>query len=289
MRKLALLLALTGLVWGRPFSSPRGLCSFDIPENLRQAGGTRWGEAPGIVIEMREEFAPKQDLKPMIMSMCPPNPNAKKKEEGVEFEGAEGKVISRTEGNNYAKFLFVRQGNYNLGWSIFSMQAPKDEVDAVFARMLNSVKFNPQAAVNEENREVRDPSGLLLLQLPTSFAARDGRRYSNGKMMLTLTTLRETGPQAQADFANKYQPNGFKVFMRRPHQEIGPHNAGLILATSDDGQLESQMVMLSSEKGAVVLTFIAPVALQGQLTLLREQVAGQATWTFSQNEGATKP
>ena len=249
----------------------------------------RWGEAPGIIIEMREEFAPKEDLKPLIRSMCPPNPNAKRREEGAEFEGAEGIVISRTEGNNYSKYLFVRQGNYNLGWSIQSMQAPKDEIDAVFARMLSTVKFNAQVSSDEGSKEIRDPSGLLSLSIPSSFAARDGRRYSNGKMMITFTTLRETGPQTQADFANKYQPNGYKVYMRRVRQDMGPHQAGLILATSDDGQLESQMVMLSSEKGAVVMTFIAPVSLRGQLTLLREQVAGQASWTFSQNEPATKP
>ena len=67
--------------------------------------------------------------------------------------------------------------------------------------------------------------------------------------------------------------------MRRSNVEMGNKTGGLILATSDDGTLESQMVMLVKDKSAVVLTFIAPIKLRGQLSVLRESVAGQARWT----------
>jgi hypothetical protein len=282
MRKLLLLcLLLPCLAWARPVQSPRGLTTFDVPANLPDSGGSSWGQHPGMVISVREECAPKGELKSMIWSLAPPSPDAKKsKEEGVEIDGAEGKSMAVKKGANYARFLFLRRGGWNYGWSVFSMQAKPDEVDAVFERLKESVRFNPDPSAmdGENSRSVRDQAGMLEVMLPGKFAPVDARKYSNGEMMVILTSMRQADEAVLRDFAFKYTPPGYSSYMRRNNVEMGDHKGALILATSTDGQLESQMVMLSREKQAVVLTFIAPVRLRGPLSVLREAVASQARW-----------
>ncbi|MBT9586557.1 hypothetical protein IV102_24650 [bacterium] len=280
VRITTFLLLLTSILWARPVSSPRGLVSFDVPENLAQRGGSSWGVYPGVVIEMREEFAPGKELKDLILSMCPTTGSGKKSNDGAEVDGLEGQVVGKTEGPNFSKYLFVKRGNYHYGWGVTSNGQSKEEIEAVFDRLRQSIKFNPDLTESSENdREVRDPSGALQIRLPASFGSSNGRKYSNGQMMVILTPLREATPDTERDFAFKYTPAGYKSYMRRSNVEMGNKTGGLILATSDDGTLESQMVMLVKDKSAVVLTFIAPIKLRGQLSVLRESVAGQARWT----------
>jgi hypothetical protein len=280
VRITTVLLLLTSILWARPVSSPRGLVSFDVPENLAQRGGSSWGVYPGVVIEMREEFAPGKELKDLILSMCPTTGSGKKSNDSAEVDGQEGQVVGKTEGPNFSKYLFVKRGNYQYGWGVTSNGQSKEEIEAVFDRLRQSIKFNPDLTESSENdREVRDPSGALQIRLPASFGSSNGRKYSNGQMMVILTTLREATPDTERDFAFKYTPAGYKSYMRRSNVEMGKNTGGLILATSDDGTLESQMVMLVKDKSAVVLTFIAPIKLRGQLSVLRESVAGQARWT----------
>ena len=280
VRITTLLLLLTSILWARPVSSPRGLVSFDVPENLAQRGGSSWGVYPGVVIEMREEFAPGKELKDLILSMCPTTGSGKKSKDSAEVDGLEGQVVGKTDGPNFSKYLFVKRGNYHYGWGVTSNGQSKEEIEAVFDRLRQSIKFNPDLTESSENdREVRDPSGALQIRLPASFGSSNGRKYSNGQMMVILTTLREATPDTERDFAFKYTPAGYKSYMRRSNVEMGNKTGGLILATSDDGTLESQMVMLVKDKSAVVLTFIAPIKLRGQLSVLRESVAGQARWT----------
>lgn len=268
------------LAWARPVQSPRGLVSFDVPENLAQHGGATWGMYPGIVIEMREEFAPKREMKDFILSMCPTTANSKKTNDGAEVDGLEGQVVGKTEGSNFSKYLFVRRGNYQYGWSVSSNGQSREEIELVFDRLRQSIKFNPDPfASMEEGKEVRDPSGALRITLPPGFGSSDGRRYSNGQMMVILTPLREATPDTAKDFAFKYSPTGYKSYMRRNAVEMGNKTGALICLTSDDGTIENQMVMLVNGKSAVVLSFVGPVKLKGQIGLMRESVVGQARWT----------
>lgn len=282
MRKVLLLcLLLPCLAWARPVQSPRGLATFDVPSNLASSGGSSWGQVPGMVINVREEFAPNGELKTLMRSMAPPSPDAKKsKESGIEIDGAEGRMLSLKKGNNYARFIFLRRGSWNYGWSVYSMQATPEEVDAVAERLKESIRLNPDpSAIDAENsRAVKDSAGLLEITLPGKFAGVDGRKYSNGEMMVILTSMKQADDAVLRDFAFKYTPPGYTSYMRRSGVEMGDHKGALILATSDDGQLESQMVMLSRDKSAVVLTFIAPVRLRGPLSVFRETVASQARW-----------
>lgn len=271
----------SALAWARPVQSPRGLVNFDVPENLAQRGASTWGQYPGIVIEMREEFAPNKELKDFVLSMCPTTANSKKNRDSAEVDGAEGEVIGKTEGSNFSKYLFVKRGNYQYGWGITSNGASKEEIETVFDRLRQSIKFNPDptASMGEESTtEVRDPSGQLVVRLPSGFGAAGGRKFSNGQIILTLNTLRQATPSTEHEFAYGYSPTGYKSYLRRTRVEMGRNTGALICATSDDGSLESQMVMLTQDKTAVVLTFIGPSKLRGQLSLIREAVAGQARW-----------
>lgn len=283
MRIFLICLALTTVIWARPAQSPRALATFDIPENLQQAGGSRWGQPPGLVIEMREEYSTSSDLKELRRSLCPPNGHAKDQEDSVEIDGNEATVISRTEGIYYSKHLLLHKGNYHLAWSLWSAQNPKEEVDAVFDRLRSSIRLStllkPGGEGEGSSKEVTDPSGQLQIDLPSSYASADGRKYTNGEMMVILTPLKEGGVATVKEFALRYTPAGYSAYLRRPEVDIGPHKGGLILATSTDGNLESQLVMLANDKNAVVLTFIAPVRSRGALTVFREQVTGKARWT----------
>ena len=281
MRKIvALTLLLSSMVLARPVSSPRGLVTFDIPENLAQRGSSSWGMFPGVVIEMREEFAPKKELNDFILSMCPTTANSKKDRDGTEVDGQEGEVVSKTEGTHFSKYLFVRRGNYQYGWGVSSNGQSKEEIESIFDRLRQSIKFNADPSqVGESTREVRDPSGALTVNLPSGFASSDGRKYSNGQIFVILTPLRQATPDTERDFAFKYTPTGYKSYMRRSHVEMGDKTGGLILATSEDGRLESQMVMLVHDKSAVVITLVGPIQMRGQLSVLRESIAGQARWT----------
>lgn len=275
-----LLLVVAG--WARPVQSARGIATFEVPSNLQQSGGTSWGMHPNLVIECKEQFAPKGELKQLIWEMAPPTPSNKRvAEDDVEIDGAEGKVIAVKAGGNYARFLFVRRGPYNLGWKVQCMTASQEEVDTHFEQLRSSIRFHPDSASSGESegsREVRDPSGLLEIRLPGKFAPRGANKYGNGQLLVILTPMRKADEDILKDFAFKYAPPGFKSYMRRNGVEMGDHKGALILATSDDGQVESQMVMLAKDGQAVVLTFMGPVGMRGQVSLLREQVAGQARW-----------
>lgn len=277
---VVLWILLTGLAWARPVQSARGLCTFEVPNNLGQSGGTRWGTQPGLIIEMREEFSPKGELKDLILLMSPPTANGKKvTDDSIEIEGARGQIIARKESNTYSKSLFLRHGQYNLGWTVSAMHSTEDEINMMFDRLKDSIKFTGDAATLEFSREVRDPSGALEIRLPKDFGGIGGRKYSNGEIMVILTPLKEGGDKAMKDFAFQYAPAGYKSYMRRTDVEMGEHRGALILATSDDELLENQMVMLSSEKTSVVLSFLGPVRLRSKISLIRERVAGEARWT----------
>lgn len=272
-------LLLTALAWARPVQSARGLCTFEVPNNLSQSGGTRWGTQPGLIIEMREEFAPKGELKDLILLMSPPTASGKKvTDDSIELEGARGQIIARKEGNSYSKSLFLRHGQYNLGWTVSAMHSSEDEINMMFDLLKESIKFTGDSATLEFSREVRDPSGALEIRLPKDFAG-GGRKYSNGEIMVILTPLKEGGDKAMKDFAFQYAPTGYKSYMRRADVEMGEHRGALVLTTSDDELLENQMVMLSGEKTSVVLSFLGPVRLRSKISLIRERVVGEARWT----------
>lgn len=159
------------------------------------------------------------------------------------------------------------------------MQVPKEEIDAVFDRLRESVKFNPDPSGNLEfSREVTDASGTLQVTLPKNFATSDGRKFTDGEMMVILTPLKEGGDNTLRDFAFKYQPKGYKVYMRRNRVKMGDNVGALVMARSDDEQVESQMVMLVTDRRAVVLTFMSPVKSAAMLGVVRETVVGNARW-----------
>lgn len=237
---------------------------------------------PGLVIECREQFAPKGELKQLIWELAPPTPARKRlKDDDTQVDGKEAKSLAVESGSTYTRFLFVRNGNYNMAWSVMCMGASHEEVDTHFDQLVSTIHFAPDATLNpgeEGGHDVRDPSGSLEISLPGKFGPRGPHKFGDGQMMVILTAMRKADENLQRDFAFKYAPPGFKSYMRRNLVEMGDHKGALILCTSDDGKLENQMVMLTKDGRAVVLSFMGPVEMRGQISLLREQVAGQARW-----------
>lgn len=277
---VAFFLLFSSALWARPVESPRGLCTFEVPGNLEQTGGTRWGKQPGLTIEMREEYAPKGELKDLILLMSPPSANGKKiADDSVDLEGASGQVIARKDGTTYTKALFVRKGEYNLGWLVTSMSAQQDEIDFLFDELRRSVRFQESQGASQLSKSFRDPSGALEISLPGDYAAAGRNKMSNGEVMVLLTPLKEGGDTVVKDFTYKYEPKGFKSYLRRADVEMGEHRGGMILCTSEDEALENQMVLLTNGKTSVVMSFMGPARLRARISLLRERVAGAARWT----------
>jgi len=279
-KTLLLWLALASLSLAKPVQSPRGLCTFEIPGNLTPHGGMSWGDYPGVVIEMREEFAEGQDMKPFTLSVAPTTPNGKKSAQDTEVDGAQGQLITRIENNTTTILhLILHQGNYNFGWTLNANNVPKDEAAAIFGRLKDSIKFTPDPlSASGPSHEVRDPSGALSLKIPGNFGG-GGHKFSNGQMMIILTPLREAKPETQHDWVTNYIPRGFVSYQRRNNIEVGGKTGAMILAESEDHQMETQMVLLVQGNSAVVITFAGPAKLRQQLSLLRETVVSQAQWT----------
>lgn len=279
---LLLWFILTALVWARPTQSPRGLCTFDVPGNLIPHGGMVWGNYPGIQLEMREEYSDSEELKPFILSVAPTTPNGKKQSEDVEVDGARGQLITRIENNTSTYIhLVVRKGKYNFGWSMAANNVPKDEAAELFRNLRESIKFTPDLmSAAGESREVRDPTGQLIVKIPGGYGG-SGRKFSNGKMMIIMNALREVKPETGRDWVANYIPSGYVSYQRRHNLDVGGKQVSLILAESEDKKLEAQMVLLIQGNTAVVLTFAGPVELRQQLSLLRETVVSQSQWAGS--------
>ncbi len=282
VKKLLLLLALTALALARPTQSPRGLCTFDVPGNLLPHGGMTWGNYPGIQLDMREEYSDSDDLKSFTLSVAPTTPNGKKQSENVEVDGARGQLITRIENNTSTYIhLVVRKGKYNFGWSMAANNVPKDEAAELFRNLRESIKFTPDLmSAGGEAREVRDPTGQLVVKMPGGYGG-SGRKYSNGKMMIIMNALREVKPETSKEWVANYIPTGYVSYQRRHNVEVGGKQVDIILAESEDKRLEAQMVLLIQGNSAVVLTFAGPVELRQQLSLLRETVVSQSQWAGS--------
>lgn len=285
MRTSILWLALTALAIARPVVSPRGLVEFDVPDHLKQIGSSTWGSSPGVVIELRERFAPKGKLKDLQLEMTLPSPQRKKKGEGgVDIEGAdEARKIGIEDGSRYTQYYFARRGNYSFGWSVSSYQGTKAEMEGIGESLRSTIKFRPDPSASNpeqggEAHQITDSTGNLSLSLPGNFSAKGPRKYTNGEVMVIVNTMQNAADDTLQKFCFTYNPPGFKPYLRRNHVEMGEQEGALIQATSDDGKLESQFVMLRQGKIAVLLSFVAPVANKGQLDVLRETIAGQAKW-----------
>ncbi|MFN8614175.1 MAG: hypothetical protein U0931_41980 [Vulcanimicrobiota bacterium] len=285
LKKLLLLLTLSAAALARPVQSPRGLCTFDVPSNLVPHGGMVWGNYPGIQLEMREEYASGEDLKPFILSVAPTTPNGKKENEEVEVDGARGMLITRIDNTSTFIHLIVHKGNYNFGWTMSLGNVPKEEGAELFRNLRESIKFTPDImSAGGEAREVRDPSGQLILKIPGGFGG-SGRKFSNGQMMIIMNVLREAKPETSRDWVANYIPNGYISYQRRHNVEVGGKQVDIILAESEgkdpNTKLEAQMVLLMQGNTAVVLTFAGPARLRQQISLVRETVISQAHWAGS--------
>ncbi|MBN9419264.1 hypothetical protein ABS71_01375 [bacterium SCN 62-11] len=286
LKKLFLLLALTGLALGRPVQSPRGLCTFDVPANLLPHGGLTWGNYPGIQIDMREEYSDSDEMKPFILSVAPTTPNGKKQSEDVEVDGARGQLITRTENNTSTYIhLIVRKGKYNFGWSMSLGNVSKDEGAELFRNLRESIKFTPDVMTAAgEAREVRDPTGQLLVKIPGGYGG-GGRKFSNGQVMIIMNSLREVKPETSRDWVANYIPTGYVSYQRRHNVEVGGKQVDIILAESEgkdpNNKMEAQMVLMIQGNTAVVLTFAGPARLRQQISLVRETVVSQSQWAGS--------
>jgi hypothetical protein len=285
LKRLFLLLALSSLALARPTQSPRGLCSFDVPANLVPHGGMTWGNYPGIQIDLREEYATGEDLKPFVLSVAPTTANGKKESEDVEVDGARGMLITRVDGTSTFIHLIVHKGNYNFAWTMSLGNVSKDEGAELFRNLRESIKFTPDImSAGGAAREVRDPSGQLIVKIPGGFGG-SGRKFSNGQMMIIMNSLREAKPETSRDWVANYIPTGYISYQRRHNVEVGGKQVDIILAESEgkdpDNKLEAQMVLLMQGNTAVVLTFAGPARLRQQINLVRETVISQAQWAGS--------
>ncbi|MBS2035555.1 hypothetical protein JST97_11240 [bacterium] len=285
LKKLLLFLTLSALALARPVQSPRGLCTFDVPSNLVPHGGMIWGNYPGIQLDMREEYATGEDLKPFVLSVAPTTANGKKESEDIEVDGARGTLITRTDNNSTFIHLIVHKGNYNFAWTMALGNVPKDEGAELFRNLRDSIKFTPDImSAGGEAREVRDPSGQLIVKIPGGFGG-SGRKFSNGQVMIIMNSLREAKPETSRDWVANYIPNGYVSYQRRHNVEVGGKQVDIILAESEgkdpNTKLEAQMVLLMQGNTAVVLTFAGPARLRQQISLVRESVVSQAQWAGS--------
>lgn len=285
-KRLLLLLALSSLALARPTQSPRGLCTFDVPSNLVPHGGMTWGNYPGLQLDMREEYSDSEDLKSFILSVAPTTPNGKKQAEDVEVDGARGQLITRTE-NTTSTFihLIVHKGHYNFAWSMALNNVSKDEGSELFRNLKESIKFTPDVmSAGGESREVRDPTGQLVVKIPGGYGG-SGRKFSNGQIMIIMNSLREAKPETSRDWVANYIPSGYISYQRRHNVEVGGKQVDIILAESEgkdpDKKLEAQMVLLMQGNTAVVLTFAGPARLRQQINLVRETVISQSQWAGS--------
>lgn len=283
---LTLWLLVTALVLARPTQSPRGLCTFDVPSNLVPHGGMVWGNYPGIQLEMREEYSDSEDMKAFTLSVAPTTPNGKKQAEGVEVDGARGQLITRVENNTSTYIhLVVRKGNYNFGWTMAANTVSKDEAAELFRNLRDSIKFTPDImSAGGEAREVRDPSGQLIVKIPGGYGG-SGRKFSNGQVMIIMNTLREAKPETSREWVANYIPSGYISYQRRHNVDMGGKQVDVILAESEgkdpNNKMEAQMVLLMQGNTAVVLTFAGPARLRSQINLLRESVVSQSQWAGS--------
>lgn len=285
LKKLFFLLALSTMAWARPAQSPRGLCTFDVPSNLVPHGGMVWGNYPGIQLEMREEYATGEDLKAFILSVAPTTANGKKESEEVEVDGARGTLITRIDNTSTFIHLIVHKGNYNFAWTMGLGNVPKEEGAELFRNLRESIKFTPDImSAGGEAREVRDPTGQLIVKIPGGFGG-SGRKFSNGQVMIIMNSLREAKPETSRDWVANYIPNGYVSYQRRHNVEVGGKQVDIILAESEgkdpNTKLEAQMVLLMQGNTAVVLTFAGPARLRQQINLVRESVISQSQWAGS--------
>ena len=273
------------LALGTPARSPIGLCSFDIPPYLGIASGTKWGGS-NLMVEYHEEYISDakqaKDFERLYAGLRAEH-GKKLGESGTEVDGKSGKIITTYESGVTSQSLFVRHGDYYLCWKVWGLGADEAKIADVAKYVRESIRFDKANATLEFNREARDPSGRLSLTLPSTFGG-GGKRYSDGQIIMMLSSLREGGEATQSQFAYNFTPDGFEPYLRRSRVDMGPHSAALICSTSRDGRLESQMVMLTDDQSSVVLSFMGPVNLRDKIKFLRETIVSKAQWAGKSSE-----